>query len=152
MQIQTTRFGEIEVPDEAIINFPLGIVGFKDSRRFVIFDCGEQGIFKWLQSADLPDLAFVVCESHLIVPDYQVIIRPEEQELLKLDNTDDAAICLILVIPENPQEATANLLGPIVMNSTSRIGTQLVLVNAEYNTRYKIFKPTTTGDAPHVSP
>ena len=141
MKIVTTRFGEIEVPDGSLINFPNGIIGFKDARRFVIFDCGEHGVFKWLQSADIPDLAFVICEAHLIVPQYQVIIRQEEQELLQLENTEDAAICLILVIPDNPQEATANLLGPIVMNSVSRIGMQLVLINPEYSTRYKIFKP-----------
>ena len=146
MKIATTRFGEIEVPDNSLINFPNGIIGFKDAHRFVIFGCGEQGIFKWLQSADIPDLAFVICEAHLIVPQYQIIIRQEEQELLQLENSEDAAICLILVIPENPQDATANLLGPIVMNSASRIGTQLVLINPDYSTRYKIFKPAAAAE------
>ncbi len=141
MKVKTTRFGEIEVPDESLITFPEGVVGFKDAHGFVIFDCGDQGIFKWLQSTDIPELAFVICEAPLIVPQYQVIIGPKEQDILELQKTEDAAVCLILVIPEDPQETTANLLGPIVMNSESRLGMQLVLVNPEYSTRYKIFQP-----------
>ena len=140
MKVKTTRFGEIEVPDETLITFPEGVIGFKEARGFVIFDCGDQGLFKWLQSTDIPELAFVICESHLIVPNYKVIIGQKERDLLQLESTDDAAVCLILVIPEDPQETTGNLLGPIVMNAKTRLGMQLVLVNPEYSTRYKIFK------------
>ncbi len=140
MKVKTTRFGEIEVPDETLITFPEGVIGFKEARGFVIFDCGDQGLFKWLQSTDIPELAFVICESHLIVPNYQVVIGHKEQELLQLDNTEDAAVCIILVIPEDPQETTGNLLGPIVMNAKTRLGMQMVLVNPDYSTRYKIFK------------
>ncbi len=140
MKVKTTRFGEIDVPDETLITFPEGVVGFKEAHGFVIFDCGDQGLFKWLQSTDIPELAFVICESHLIVPNYQVVIGQKERDLLELQNTEDAAVCLILVIPEDPQETTGNLLGPIVMNAQSRLGMQLVLVNPEYSTRYKIFK------------
>ena len=93
-----------------------------------------------MQSTDIPELAFVICESHLIVPNYKVVIGQKERDLLQLESTDDAAVCLILVIPEDPQETTGNLLGPIVMNAKTRLGMQLVLVNPEYSTRYKIFK------------
>ncbi len=140
MKVKTSRFGEIEVPDESLITFPDGIIGFRDATRFVIFECGDDGIFKWLQSCDKPELAFVICEASLIKPDYQVMIGEKEREVLKLDNLEDGAVCLILIIPDNPQEATANLLGPIVMNSESRIGMQLVLVNPDYSARYRIFE------------
>lgn len=143
MKIKTTRFGEIEVPDESLITFPEGVIGFKDAKGFVIFDCGDQGIFKWLQCTSIPELAFVICEASLIMPNYQVVIGNKEQEILLLKRSEDAAVCLILVIPEDPQETTANLLGPIVMNSESRLGMQLVLVNPEYSTRFKIFKAAT---------
>lgn len=141
MKVKTTRFGEIDVPDDTLITFPEGVIGFKEARGFVIFDCGDQGLFKWLQSTEIPELAFVICEAHLIVPQYQVIIGLKEKDLLQLEEPEDAAVCLILVIPEDPQETTGNLLGPIVMNSKSRIGMQMVLVNPDYSTRYKIFKP-----------
>ena len=139
MKVNTSRFGEIEVPDETVITFEQGVIGFEDAKRFVIFDCGEEGIFKWLQSCDRPELAFVICEANLIVPDYQLIMGDKERKSLQLEQAQDAVVCLILVIPEDPQEATANLLGPIVMNAASRLGMQLVLVNPNYTTRYRIF-------------
>lgn len=151
MKIKTSRFGEIELPDETAIEFPEGIVGFKEARRFVMFDCGEEGIFKWLQSCDKPELAFVVCEASMIVPEYKVMIGRKEMETLKLDTVDDGVVCLILTIPESPQEATANLLGPIVMNSESRLGMQLILVNPDYSTRHRIFKAAEGGGAENVS-
>lgn len=145
MKITTTRFGEIDVPDDSLITFPEGVIGFKDARGFVIFDCGDQGLFKWLQSTTVPELAFVICEASLIVSNYQFMLSPKDQETLQLKSVNDAAVCLILVIPEDPQEATANLLGPIVMNSSLRLGMQVVLVNPEYSTRYRIFRSAQTG-------
>jgi flagellar assembly factor FliW len=139
MKVQTSRFAEIEVPDESLIHFPEGVVGFKECIRFVIFDCGDDGVFKWLQSADRPDVAFVICEAQLIVPDYQVMIGHLEMDLLEAGSLDELVTCLILSIPDDPNEMTANLLGPIVFNSEKRIGKQLVLINPEYSTKHKVF-------------
>lgn len=147
MKVNTSRFGEIEVPDESLITFPEGIIGFKDAKGFIIFDCGDQGVFKWLQSTTIPELAFVICEAALVVADYQIMISPKDRETLQMQSATDAAVCLILVIPDDPQETTANLLGPIVMNAASRIGMQLVVVNPEYSARHKVFKQAgSSGD------
>lgn len=146
MKVETSRFGEIEVPDDSMITFPEGVIGFKDARGFVIFDCGEDGIFKWLQSTEIPELAFVICEASLLLPTYKVMMGRQEQELLQIESPDDAVVCLILVIPDDPSQATANLLGPIVMNSMNRIGMQMVLVNPEYSTKFKIFQQVDNGE------
>jgi flagellar assembly factor FliW len=139
MKVTTSRFGEIDVPDDSLITFPQGIVGFKDCTRFVIFDCGDEGVFKWLQSVDRPDIAFVIAPAHLIYPGYQVGVGQQELELLQITSTEEALICLILCIPKDPKEMTANLLGPIVFNSEARLGMQVVLVNPEYSPRHRVF-------------
>lgn len=139
MKVQTSRFGEIELPDETVIRFPEGVVGFEDAKNWVMFDCGDEGLFKWLQSCDRPDVAFVICDASVILPQYQIMIGEKERALLDLDDLSDGVVCLILTIPDDPREATANLLGPIVMNSEKRLGMQIVLVNPEYSTRFRIF-------------
>lgn len=140
MIVKTSRFGDKEVPDDALITFPEGVIGFKDATRFVMFECSDDGIFKWLQSCDRPELAFVICEATMIVPNYKIVIGEKERQILKLDNAEDAVVCLILVIPKDPVEATANLLGPLVMNTETRLGMQVVVVNPHYSTRYRLFK------------
>lgn len=140
MKVKTSRFGEIEIPDSTLITFPDGMIGFPENKNFVIFDCGEDGVFKWLQSCERPELAFVICDAHLVLADYKIVLGHKETETLGLSNPDDAAVVLIVIIPKNPMDATANLLGPIVMNSATRIGMQLVLVNPAYSTKHRIFK------------
>ena len=139
MIVKTSRFGDKEVPDETLITFPEGVIGFRDATRFVMFECSDDGIFKWLQSCDKPELAFVVAEAGLIVPNYRVAISDKERQILKLANMEDMVVCLILIIPKNPLDATANLLGPLLFNIEERIGMQAVLVNPEYSTRFRIF-------------
>lgn len=151
MIVKTSRFGDKEVPDEALLTFPEGVIGFRDATRFVMFECSDDGLFKWLQSCDRPELAFVICEASSIVPNYQVLIGEKERQVLKLDKPEDAVVCLILVIPKNPVEATANLLGPLVMNTETRLGMQIVLVNPQYSTRYRLFRdPNAPEDMPEA--
>ena len=146
MIVKTSRFGDKEVPDDALLIFPEGVIGFRDATRFVIFECSDDGIFKWLQSCDRPELAFVICEANIIVPNYQILIGEKERQVLKLERPEDAAVCLILVIPKDPMEATANLLGPLVMNTETRLGMQVVVVNPQYSTRYRLFRDPNRQD------
>ena len=142
MKIVTTRFGEIEVPDESLIRFPEGIIGFPQATGFVMLECSDEGLFKWMQCTTCPDIAFVICEVRLVKPDYQIALGEKERSLLQLENAEDAAVCTILIIPDNFQDSTANLLGPIVMNATNRIGMQMVLLNPDYSTRHRLFQQT----------
>lgn len=140
MKVKTSRFGEIEVDDSTLISFPEGVVGFKECTGFVLFDCGEEGVFEWLQSVDNPEVAFVICEAQMIKPDYRVMIGKKEMKDLQAESLDELVTCLILCIPEDPVKMTANLLGPIVFNTERRLGMQLVLMNPDYNTRYPVFQ------------
>ena len=137
--VHTSRFGDIDLPAATVITFPEGIIGFPNAGRWVIFECGDEGIFSWLQSCDFPDLAFVICDAQRILPNYQVAVGGKECELLNLRRPEDGVVALIMVIADDPLETTANLLGPIIMNVETRLGMQLALLNPNYTTRYRIF-------------
>ncbi len=152
MIVKTSRFGDKEVPDEALLTFPEGVIGFRDATRFVMFECTDDGLFKWLQSCDRPDLAFVICEASAIVANYQILIGDKERQVLNLEKPEDAVVCLILVIPKDPAQATANLLGPLVMNTETRLGMQIVVVNPQYSTRYRLFRDPNDPQSGDASP
>lgn len=144
--IATTRFGEVEVPVERILEFPRGLVGLPHARRFVfLHEEAESGPFFWMQSADDPNLAFVVCEPRHFFPEYVVPLSKEDQAALAVKNPEDGLVCVILVVPQDPKEITANLRGPLVVNPETSVGVQLVLAGDDYPVRAPLFAASKGG-------
>ena len=58
MKLNTRFFGELEYEKEDLLHFPSGLLGFEDCKGFIQIDNPDGGgVFKWLQSADRPELA-----------------------------------------------------------------------------------------------
>ncbi|MCX7044091.1 MAG: flagellar assembly protein FliW [Candidatus Sumerlaeota bacterium] len=141
MRFHTTRFGELEVPDETIIVIREGILGFPEESRYVLLDHDAEGTpFKWLQSIENPSLAFVVMDPSEIVPEYSERIGAEAAEQLDAAGTEDLIPMVICTIPhENPARMTANLRAPIVVNALDRAGRQIILNDDVYQFDHCIF-------------
>src|SRR5882724_9672465 len=97
MQLQTTRFGVVTVDPDHVMTFPQGLIGFESQTpaRFALLLWGNAGPFYWLQSADDPDLAFLVVDPALFFKDYQVSIREETQADLDLADAKDGQLLVI---------------------------------------------------------
>lgn len=142
----TLRFGDVTVPRERVLEFPRGLVGLTESRRFVFFHPEEdQGPFFWMQSIDEPSLAFVVTEPQNFFPGYSVPLGKDEQSTLGIAEQKDGVVCVILVVPEDPRQITANLRGPLVINMSTRVGVQLILTGEEFSVREPLFQTPEEG-------
>lgn len=138
MDVRTTRFGVIEISEDRIIEFKRGLLGFPDRTRFCLLEPGEDACFFWLQSLDEPSLAFVVTDPSLFVPGYTIPVRPEHMAELGLDRVEDAQVfCIVNKVEE---QLTGNLQGPLVINTVSRVGEQLVLADKKWTTRHPLIK------------
>jgi flagellar assembly factor FliW len=133
MDIETTRFGNLSVEEERIITFPSGLLGFPDHNRFALIQTGEENYFFWLQSVDEPNLAFVVTDPTIFFKDYQVPVREETWQDLQLAQEGDLQ-CFV-ICNKVGDWLTGNLLGPIVVNATNRLGQQVVLTEKKWTTR-----------------
>ncbi|MCL4515588.1 MAG: flagellar assembly protein FliW [Firmicutes bacterium] len=138
MKVVSSRFGTYEIPEEKIIAFPEGILGFEDEKRYVILEDGADSPFKWLHAVDDPDLAFIIIDPRLFYPSYEIVLSKDDGEKLSLQNPEDAVVYVIVVIPEDPSQMTANLQAPLVINSQNRIGRQVVLSDNRYSLKHKI--------------
>ena len=128
MKIQTSRFGSLDVSDETLLLFPSGLVGFPACRRFVVLDVAVDCDYQWFQSVDEPSLAFVIVDVHLLQPDFRVDAPDESLAELDIIQTDQILIMAVVTIPSGkPDQATANLRAPLVINLRSRLGKQMVL-------------------------
>ena len=133
MLVKTTRFDEVEVNDDRVITFPKGLLGFLPYRRYVLFQTNEDSYFYWLQSADVPELAFVVTDPSLFVSSYQVPICNEQMRELGLQSLEDAQV--FVIVNKRDNALTGNLQGPLVVDVTRRIGAQLILSDGRFTTR-----------------
>ena len=133
MEIESTRFGRLEVDDERIITFPQGLLGFPDHSRFALIQTGEENYFFWLQSADDPNLAFVVTDPSIFFKDYDVPLREEMQQDLQLE--DPQFVQVFVICNKVGEWLTGNLLGPLVVNSQNRLAQQVVLTEKKWTTR-----------------
>jgi len=136
MILQTSRFGQIEVDDQRLIHFPSGIVGFPENRDFALVQTSEDSGFYWLQSVDRAELAFVVCDPRLFVPDYRVPIKQEE--LSQIGLSDPGGSQVFVIVNKVDDELTGNLQGPLVVNVETRVAKQLVLSDKRYTTRHTL--------------
>lgn len=135
----STRFGLFEVPDERIVSFPSGLLGFPDHQRYVILDHDAEAPFKWLQSIEEPDLAFVFMDPALFHPDYHIDIPADALTEIKDEESEALTVVVILTIPsDDPGRITANLRGPLLISHKTRLGKQLVL-SEELPTRHPLF-------------
>jgi flagellar assembly factor FliW len=140
LKVKTTRFGEIQVEAHDTVELPHGLVGFPELKTFVLLDHDKDSPFKWLQSMDDGAIAFVVINPLLFRPDYSVEVPEAEVKDLELTSEEDAVISVIITLPTDPQEMTANLKAPLVFNLKNRKGRQIILNSSNYLTRHNVLQ------------
>lgn len=138
MIIQTSRFGGVEVDEQRFLRFPKGLLGFPNEQEYALIQTGEKSGFYWLQAVTRPELAFVVCDPRLFVPDYTVPVKAEDLAAVEADDAEQTQ--LFVIVNKVDDVLTGNLQGPLVVGVTSRIGRQLVLSDKRFTTRHPLMR------------
>ena len=135
MHIKSQRFGVVELDDDAILNFPEGIIGFPKEQSFALIPHLGSTYLAWLQSLNKPELAFPVVSAHYFSDRYpDVPVGPAAHAAGVSGAEDEFAVLVVLCAPIG-QPATVNLLAPIVVNSETRKGAQVILEGSRFSTR-----------------
>jgi len=139
----STRFGELQVPVESIIEFPSGIIGFPHTTKFVMLD--HKPPFSWLHSIEDPNLAFVVVDGFEFGQQFDVKPPVGDRDTdLKAD--DEYAILIVVTVRPDPRLTTANLKAPVFVNMRNRKGVQTIVDDPRYSTRFPLWSEQTQGD------
>jgi len=121
-----------QIGADKIIEFPAGLPGFENLRRFTFrHDEAEDPVVFLLQSVEQPDVSFTVTDPVLLGLDYNIEIGDEEEKLLDIKQPQDIAILLVLyrVDPADADsQVTANITAPLLVNLQSRRGVQKILM------------------------
>ncbi|WP_034445583.1 flagellar assembly protein FliW [Butyrivibrio sp. AE2032] len=141
MKLATRIFGEVEVEDSKIIEFPNGIIGFPDMKRFTLMHDEEQGsgTIKWLQSIDEPGFAMPVMDPLVVCPDYKPEIDKDKIEGIGELTDDDILVLVTVTVPHDLTKMTVNLMGPFIINVKDMKGAQCIVDNDDYPVKFPIY-------------
>jgi flagellar assembly factor FliW len=141
MKLSTRIFGEVEIEDSKIINFPNGIIGFPDMKRFTLMhdQDDESATIQWLQSIEEPGFAMPVIDPLIVCPDYS----PEIDKNAFVDvgelKDDDILVLVTVTVPHDLTKMTVNLMGPFVINVADMKGVQSIVENSDYPVKFPIY-------------
>jgi flagellar assembly factor FliW len=113
--IDNTRFGTIEVAEEAVLEFPIGLIGLGGS-RYVLVAREENSPFVWLQAVDEPALALAVTNPFQFFPEYEVELFDAEADRIGITDPADADVYVTVRAAETLEDFTVNLRAPILVS------------------------------------
>jgi len=141
MQLNTKHFGTIEIEENRIIDFPNGIPGFENSKKYTVLGDGDESSpFKWLQSVDTPELAFAIVDPFAVKKDYDIEISDDALEQLEIKTHEEVLVYSIVVVPDDLSKISMNLKAPLIINTRNKKGAQVVLDTDRYSVRHYILE------------
>lgn len=143
MKAMTRLFGEIDIDEGKIITLERGMIGFPDLQRFALIYDEEKGLkassVMWLQSMDDTQVAFPVMQPNQIKPDYNPMVSDEMLIPLGELNEENTYVLVTLTAMPKKEDTTVNLKAPIVINTETKRGCQLI-VDDDYPVKFRIYE------------
>ena len=112
--IESTRFGSLEIADDAVIEFPNGLIGLGGS-RYVLIAREESAPFLWLHSVDDPSLAIPVTNPWQFFASFEVEISDSEAQRIGIADPSQAEVLVTVRAGESIEDFRANLRAPILI-------------------------------------
>lgn len=142
MKVKTRYYGEIDLDDSKVITFEKGLFGFEEYTKYALMydsDTGESTAIKWLQSVEEPGLALPVIIPTLVKPDYDPIVEDGVLDVLGDWNENNISVLVTMTVPSDLKAMTTNMKAPIIINTESMKGIQVVAENPDYEIKFKIY-------------
>ena len=129
------RFGTCAFTEADVIQFPWGLPGFPNLRRWLALNVEENSTFVWLQSLDDVNVALPTLDPYFVFEDYDPKLPAYAAAALEIEAPSDFTILCVVVVTENAEDMTMNLFAPIVINLRTHMGRQIVLENSGFSVR-----------------
>ncbi len=114
----------VEIP---VIEMVEPLPGFPDLTQFALVRLDEDGVLCALRSVEDPSLRFLVVPPQVFFADYAPVIDDATVASLGIETADDVLVLVVVNPGDSASGATANLLAPVLVNTVTRQGAQVVL-------------------------
>ena len=139
---ETKNFGQVSYQTESAVEFPQGLPGFEEQRRFLVLQYENTKPLVFLQSLADGGLCFITLPVRSIDPDYHLHINDEDLAELGFGpgyrpEIGRDVVCLVVV---SLQESgpTANLLAPVVIHAQTFRAVQAIAPESGYSHQHPL--------------
>jgi flagellar assembly factor FliW len=139
--IESVRFGELELADEALVEFPLGLIGLPGS-GYALLDVSPESGIRWLHSTEDPALALPVVDPRAVLPGFALAVGMEERQRIGTDDLDQTQIYVTVRASPDPAQTTVNMRAPLVLWQGR--GHQVINTAPGAELRTPLFAPATS--------
>lgn len=137
-QVKLKTGQTVEVPPQHILRIIDGLFGFAGLENYALIPYDAESPFLWLQSLDEGHLAFLTLDPRLFAPDYRPVVLPDDLAAVGLDRLESGIVLVIVVIPDDPKQMTANMMGPVIVNPATRLAKQVISQSPQHKIRHHI--------------
>ncbi|HEV3329952.1 MAG TPA: flagellar assembly protein FliW [Bryobacteraceae bacterium] len=134
---ETKNFGTVSYETGSVLEFPRGLPGFEDRRRFLALQFADSKPLVFLQSLEDSGLCFITLPILAADPEYRLEISPEDREVVGLPLAATlqigADVLCLTVLSLEETGPTANLLAPVVVNISNLKAVQAIAPDSHYS-------------------
>ena len=142
--LESSRFGTVEVPAEAVVEFPTGLIGL-GGRRYALLARNEESTFVWLHSLEDPELALPLTNPWQFFNSYEVELSDDEAARIGVDDAEETVVYVTVRAAETLEDFSANLRAPILIAGGH--GHQVINQAPDAPVRAPLFAGTTVAAA-----
>ena len=132
------------LPNDVSVRFAHGIPGFEQVREWMFSTCVDIFPFFNMTAGD-DSVSFVCIDTFRICPDYRLYLPFPTSEPLAITDASAVAVLSIVTVGHRPEDTTANLMSPIVVNLDTKQGEQAISDTSPYPLRFKIWDSLNLG-------
>ena len=118
--------------------FEYGLPGFEHLSEFEFKNLDEFPPFKLFQSVEVPDISMIVLDGSLLNVYEHVTFPKHEMNILEMKNREYLRIFVILRLDDETKRFVANTKAPIILNTYTGFGKQIILDNPKLSEDYKL--------------
>jgi flagellar assembly factor FliW len=139
-EITSKPYGRISIQEQQIVHLPRGLFGFEDRHDYALLDSTTPP-FYWLQNLEDPELAFILINPYIVVPEYVLDVSEEDLRAVESADGEDLLVFSIVTIPDDRTRISCNLQGPLLINRRARLARQAISLDQRWEIKHYL----TTG-------
>jgi flagellar assembly factor FliW len=125
----------------AALHFAEAVPGFPEERDFTVHAVDAAGVLYALRSTRTPGLRFVLTAPGAFFPDYAPDLVPGDLHALGVGGGDEVIVLVMVTVTHSIQDATANLLAPVIIDPRTGTAMQVVLADSLLPLRAPLLRP-----------